>query len=354
MNAKISLTRLFLFFAVLILLTGISACRSDGTKDAGQINAPSLNDQATERINVEVLRLDQDIFKVNELNDEDFLKMMNSRYGEFFPIYTRRIIKVGEPTQALFLDQVKGFTMDPDIESIRKDSDKLFNDFSAIEKQLEAALNGYHYFFPDSLLPDVITLISAFNYNIVTTDSAIGISLDMYLGSGSRFYEWLNFPKYKVQNMHPEMIVPDALRAIAMSNFDEPASKDDLINHMVYHGKVTYFIRACRSNIPEHQALGFTEEQLEWCYENELSIWKHFVDNDLFFKVDHKNVVKYINEGPFTTGFPKESPARVGVWLGYQIVKGFMKQKNTSLQELMYLNDAKTIFAASKYKPAKS
>lgn len=279
---------------------------------------------------------------------------MNEKYSGFFPIYTRRIIKVGEPAQALFLEQIKGFANDPDINSIRKESDKLYADFSKIESEIEEALNAYHYFFPDSLIPEIITMLSGFNYNIVITDSAIGISLDMYLGNNSRFYEWLNFPRYKIQNMRSEMIVPDMLRALAISNFEEPSSKADLLSHMIYHGKIIYFIRACMAELPEYLALGFTEAQTRWCYDNELNIWKHFLDQDLFYKVDHKNIVKYINESPFTTGFPKESPGRVGIWLGYQIVKAFMKQKNLSLQELMYLNDAKTIFAASKYKPAKA
>lgn len=354
MNAKIIQTSLFIRLVALFFLTCISACQSDTPTNDGQIAAPEIEKGDKEHLSIRVKRLDQDIFKVNELADDAFLQLMNQTYSGFFNIYARRIIKVGEPSQALFVEQVKGFANDPDINSIRQESDKLYSDFSKIESEIEEALNAYHYFFPDSLIPDIITMLSGFNYNVVTTDSAVGISLDMYLGRQSRFYEWLNFPVYKVHNMHSEMIVADVLRAMALSNFQEPASKDDLISHMVYHGKVIYFIRACIANIPEHLALGFTDEQTRWCYDNESSIWKHFVDNDLFYKVDHKNIVKYINEGPFTTGFPKESPGRVGVWLGYQIVKGFMKQKKISLQELMYLNDAKTIFAASKYKPTKS
>src|SRR5690606_19117040 len=98
---------------------------------------------------------------------------------------------------------------------------------------------------------------SGFNYNVVTTDTTIAISLDMYLGDNSRFYEWLNFPQYKIHNMRPEMIVSDMLKALALSSFMEPSTKDDLITHMIYQGKIIYFIRACYPELEEQYAFGF-------------------------------------------------------------------------------------------------
>ena len=47
-----------------------------------------------------------------------------------------------------------------------------------------------------------------------------------------------------------------------------------------------------------------------------------------------------------------ESPGRVGVWIGWQIVRSYMKNNNVTLQEL-FAKDAKEIFDNSKYKPKK-
>lgn len=339
---------------IYIFLTAISACDAGSKKDQGQLAAPEIENQSNKRIDIELKRLDQDIFLVGQDDPAAFIEMMQKKYADFFEIYCSKIIKVGKTEHVMFNEQLQSFTEDPDIQSIKQDSDRLFKKMDEIENKIEDALNSYHYFFPDSLIPQIITMISGFNYNVVTTDSAIGVSLDMYLGENSRFYEWLNFPKYKIQNMQKDMLVGDIMRAIALSNFPEPETKDDLISHMLYHGKVVYFIRACLPSIDEHLAFGFTNDQLEWCYKNEINIWKHFIDQSLLYAVDHKNVVKYINEGPFTSGFPKESPGRVGVWLGYQIVKGYMKNNDSTLPQLMYNKDARAIFAKSKYKPSKA
>jgi hypothetical protein len=343
----------FFSFIIFIFLTAISACDNhQKQQDDGQLKAPDEEENA-KRLSVTVNRLDKDIFLADKMEPDAFVSEMKKKYGDFFSIYCSKIIKIGDTSQVMFIDQLKGFTNDPDILSIQQDVNKIYDDFGEIEHQIEAVLNNYHYFFPDSLIPKIVTMISGFNYNVVTTDSTIAISLDMYLGNKSRFYEWLNFPQYKVNNMHPEMIVSDLLKALSLSSFIEPTTKDDLISHMIYHGKIIYFIRACYPELDENLAFGFKQDQLEWCYDNEVQIWKHFIDQSLFYTVDHKNVVKYINEGPFTAGFPNESPGKVGIWLGYQIVKSFMKNNKLSLEQLMHHKDARTIFAQSKYKPAK-
>jgi uncharacterized protein YjaZ len=47
-----------------------------------------------------------------------------------------------------------------------------------------------------------------------------------------------------------------------------------------------------------------------------------------------------------------ETPPRIGVWLGWQIVRSFMENNDIPMQKMMVL-DAKEIFQKSKYKPAK-
>ncbi len=46
----------------------------------------------------------------------------------------------------------------------------------------------------------------------------------------------------------------------------------------------------------------------------------------MLFSVNNSDIVKYIGEGPFTTDFNKESPARTGAWIGWQIVRKYMDE----------------------------
>jgi uncharacterized protein YjaZ len=62
---------------------------------------------------------------------------------------------------------------------------------------------------------------------------------------------------------------------------------------------------------------------------------------------------KLVNPSPTgTTKMPTNSPGRAGNWMGYRIIRAYMKKHpNTSLEQLMALKDAQKILDESKYKP---
>jgi uncharacterized protein YjaZ len=61
----------------------------------------------------------------------------------------------------------------------------------------------------------------------------------------------------------------------------------------------------------------------------------------------------FMVDGPFTSSFSQESPARTGAWLGWQIVKAYMKKNNVSLKQLLDNVDSQEILEKSGYKPGK-
>ena len=64
--------------------------------------------------------------------------------------------------------------------------------------------------------------------------------------------------------------------------------------------------------------------------------------------------MKFINDGNSTNGFPKEAPAKLGCFIGWQIVQSYMDaNKSTTLEQLLKNNDAQKILSESKYKPKK-
>ena len=59
-----------------------------------------------------------------------------------------------------------------------------------------------------------------------------------------------------------------------------------------------------------------------------------------------------MQDGPFTKGFDADAPARLGEWVGWQIVSAYMeKNKEVSLKELLQINDSQKILNQSGYKP---
>jgi uncharacterized protein YjaZ len=121
---------------------------------------------------------------------------------------------------------------------------------------------------------------------------------------------------------------------------------------MLYKGKVLYTLEKLLPELNDTVKFGYSKAQLDWCIKNESKIWSHFIEKKLLFAALRGDSFKYINEGPFTAGFPRESPGKIGVWLGYQIIKKYIDQHpNITLKQLYENHNAQQILSQSKYKP---
>ena len=83
-------------------------------------------------------------------------------------------------------NRFEGFITDTNFRTMFDDCGKLYNDFSEKDKDLSIAFRYYTYYFPEKIIPRVITMISGFSYPVVCDSSTLAISLDMYLGTGYR------------------------------------------------------------------------------------------------------------------------------------------------------------------------
>jgi hypothetical protein len=343
----------YFILPVLFFLTGLSACNS-GSETPAERLIPELPEEKESLNPLKIARFEQDLFRCSDAGFVYDTLALRKKYRSFFELFTARIIRVGSIEQPLFKQNLLGFLNDPDIRSVYAECQKQYPELGAEEKALSEAFNRYHRIFPDSLVPNIVTMISGFNYTVATSDTVLAIGLDMYLGSKCRFYELLAMPQFKTQNMNRLNIVPDAIRGYLMATFPMIAPTDDLISSMIYHGKIAFLSQLLLPDVSEARILGYTDKQAEYNRTNELRIWSHFVDKQLFYSKDFNDQVNYINDGPFTPGFTKETPPRMGVWLGLQLVKKYMDQnRQISLPELMRNSNMHDIFKQSGYKPPK-
>ncbi len=184
------------------------------------------------------------------------------------------------------------------------------------------------------------------------TNDAIGISLDNYLGADCPFYTMLALPEYKRDNMYSAKIPTDVLYSWAISEFEFDESNNNLISNMIYQGKLLYFLDAMYPEEPEHLKIGFRPDKLGWCKKNEAGMWTYLIEHKLLFNSDRMNIIRFINPAPFTSSFTTDSPGRTGIWLGWQIVKSYMKKNSKiSLPGLMSDNDYQKILNDSGYSP---
>jgi hypothetical protein len=297
-------------------------------------------------------RFEADLFAPGITFGPEHLHALRKKYGSFTDIFTSRILQIPEGTDSSAAAGLRMFITDMEVLEIKRRSDSLFADFSGEDEGLVTFLATHSMHFPEKPLPKVYTFISAFNYAVITTDSAIGIGLDMFLGPDLPQYAAIGIPKYIFSRFTPEYMLPAVIKGWFQSDYDPGEVKNEMLSQMVYHGKLLYYSRLMAPGLHDSLITGYSEAQLEWCAANESKIWSFFIENKLLFSTDPSIYVKYINEGPSTGGFPNEAPGKIGAWVGWRIVNAYMeKNEGIALETLLKNNDALAILESSGYKP---
>ena len=335
----------FLTFSVLLVF-GLSAC------DTNRWGV------STDKVNISqsIKRFDADVYSASKqgLSENDWLTLKEG-YPDFLPLYVEGIMAFGRLNDPQTKNVFSQYLTNKDIVEVIEEVNKSYP-VGSLNSDFEAmgdAFKRYHYFFPDRIIPNVVTMTAAFNYATAANDKLLALGLDMYLGGDFPLYPQIGIPKYKFQNFEREYLVADAMKAWLLTEF-EPEGSQNLLEQMVYYGKVIYLVQAFLPQQQEHLAFNYSEGNLLWCEENEGPIWFHFIDMELLFATENHQIRKYMGDAPFVAGFPEGSPGRVGQWVGYQLVNSFMNNnKEVGLEELMQIEDANLILRKSNYKPSR-
>lgn len=242
----------------------------------------------------------------------------------------------------------------PLLRELHAEVQKKFGNFQAERVELEELFRHIKYYFPETKTPKVITLISEVDTQskVIYADSLLLISLDVYLGKDHKFYS--GFPEYQRRSFEKSQILPDVVSNFSLRKIAPPTDRT-LLSQMIYFGKELYMKDLLIPQVSDADKICYTPEQITWSQENEGYIWRYFVDEKLLYDSDPKLPGRFINPAPFSKFYleiDNESPGQIGMWIGWQIVRSYMKNNDVSLQQLLQ-TDAKEIFDNSKYKPKK-
>ena len=329
------------FFLLLCFTVILISC----TRNPLKINVSTIS------VDLKIKHLDVDLLKLKQDQVVAAIPVLKSSHGEFFDLFTYRMINIGGTEQENFPEMLYSFVSDTLIRELETNVAENI-DTIQLRKNLEFAFRHYKYYFPEKEIPIVYTCISGLNQSVVTAEKLIGISLDKYLGTNSRFYKQLGLPVYKRRNMHPEKIVPDAIYAWAVTEWPKSDNANNLLSQMIHEGKMLYFMDAMLPEISDTLKIGFTKKQLDYCRKNEASMWTFMAEQKLLFSTDRMSIKRFIDDGPYTTPFTDQSPARTGAWLGWQIVRSYMNQnKDVELADLINNADFQMILNQSGYRP---
>ncbi len=303
-------------------------------------------------LRLNISHLEEDLFKLDTVKFNSEIIGIKDMYGEFFDIFTYQMIKIGGIGNENFASDLKSFLADTMILNVKKLVAEEFSNFSKPKKELTKAFKHYKYYFPNRIVPHIYTCISGFNQSIVISDTIIGISLDKYLGSDCFYYNQLAIPAYKQQKMYQKRMVPEVLHGWATIEFTKKSEETHMLSHMIYEGKLMYFLDAMFPTMHDTLKIGYSKNQLEWCNNNETQMWENLVETEKLYVSGRMDLKRFLSDAPYTNGFPIESPGRTGVWIGWQIVRQYMeKHPETTLPQLMELDNPQKILNGAGYFP---
>jgi len=305
---------------------------------------------------VKIVRFERELFEPSV----DSVIASVPRFRKEYPLFFRRflqLINVGQPGSQVFDQYFRLFITDDLNREVYRKVMEVYPDVHELEKKLTSAFKHYRYYFPEKDVPRIYTYISGFNASLLIDEGILGIGLDRYLGKDVVWYDRLGIPKYMQRKMVPEKIPSDCMYALASTEFPfappgDTVVTENVINRMIYEGKLLYFVKAMMPDEKDEVIAGFTPEQMKWCRENEAPMWAYLIEQKLLFKTDYMTMNKLTRDAPFTSYFPRESPGRAANWLGWQIVRRYMERhKEVTLSELMSETNYQKILDGSAYDP---
>lgn len=311
-----------------------------------------LPDISNIKVNTQITRLDNDLFAIDPASIVDSVPVLLKKYGEMFYIYSYQVIKIGDPKNPEFANNLKLFVTDYNMNKVYAQVNSEFANLQWLENDLNIAFRYYKYYFPNKAIPKLVTLISGFNQSIVTSDTLMGISLDKYLGANCEFYKAMALPAFMRAGMTKERLPIDCMRAWLLTEFEKSDSTNTLLSHLLYQGKLLYCLKQFMPNKPDTLIMGYTQQQWQWCQANEKQMWTFLVENKTIFKTDYLTINKFTGDAPFTKDFTNQSPGKAAVWLGYNIIFHYMRHNpNISTPILINNTNYQEILRKSKYRP---
>lgn len=335
-----------LIVAVLLAASTLYSCK----RNPYRVNVSSI------KADIQIDRLERDLFSINPEDIAARLPELKSRYGDILVLFSLAV-NTGDINDTAYVDYLTAFCTDKQNNDVYRLVAETYPDLSGEEKDLEMAFRHYLHYFPGKEVPRVFTCITGFNASILTLsgEALLGISLDKYLGADCEYYPGLGIYQYMAARMSREYIVPDCMYGWASSVWDMEAmdyETGNVLTEIIHQGKLRYFMRCMLPEVEDELLFGFTPAQMNFCRNNEAQMWQYLVENDLIFKTDQFVIRKLVGEAPFTSYFTNESPGRAAVWIGFRIIESYMqKNRGTSLEMLMNETDIQGILEKARYAP---
>jgi hypothetical protein len=319
LNKVIKMIHLRLLFFVIVLTIFCSSCKND----------PLDIDVSKVEVNLNFINADSMLYNSNDSRRI----LLNRNFKQSFPdlyLFTfEKGLKIRTNVDTMYVNQLTMFYKDPYIKELEIELQRNFKTLSSEKQEIKDAMKHLKFHFKKMNSPkNVVFFNSLFSYNTLATNTDIGVGLEWYLGPEHKLIKKSSIQglyDYMKAGMDRKYLVRDVVYQWVYAQIHAPTDAK-FAEDMVSWGKLLYCIEAALPEKDKSIILRYSPEKMKWAEENEKNIWKYFVEQKLLFKSDELLKLGYFNEAPFTKGLPKESPDRLGQYIGWKMVRNYMEQ----------------------------
>lgn len=329
-----------LYLSVLLLLA--ASCRHKMPEHKQKLMI------VAEPYGLEFDRYEDVLFNLDTADFQQGLLGVQERYGVFLS---------GNLDNPDAVKYIKDFATDRVALSLYNKVCSVFPDLSEVKPVIEGVMGHFHYYYPEIELPKkVFTCVSGVTPDIPPVqiiDKQLVVSLDWYLNQ-DEIYDQIGMPRYMSVRTSKAALAKDVAKQLYMYALYDWRKQGQVINEMVYNGRLNFFIEAMCPDLADNVLLGYSEEQMIWAQENEGQVWADIVGNRYLYETGLDAFMMFFGDGPFTQRYGNDAPSRLGDYFGLQIIRSFVANHDDyDLKALMQRNDLVDIFQDSGYKPRK-
>ena len=254
------------------------------------------------------------------------------------------------------MEMTQGFVADPVMRDIYRITDSLYHDLSDVERELGKALGRAYKLCPKMQhVERFYTMVTGdfdnYGFRVFSNCSDLCVCLDQYALGAMERYQYFGTPNYLVRTFSREYIVPDCMFTLAGLYLERPYGDLTLLDHAIADGKKLYFLEKTLPGIADTLLLRYTADQLKWMQANEKKVWGWMIQNKVLYSTDQNAYRNLLGEAPHTNAFGSDSAPRTAAYIGWQIVRAYMKRSHCTMQELFDETDSQKILTASAWRP---
>ena len=266
--------------------------------------------------------------------------------------YSTELLNI-QPDNPAFIQQLQGFVSDPVVRDIYRITDSLFGDMKPEGELLGSALAKARELIPGMRYDNVYTYVSGtFDYNrrVGCNSHELIISLDQYALPCMARYGYFDSPMFLVMQSRRDFLPVDCMTALARWRIALPDGDLTLLDYMIAEGKALYFAQQTLPDAHDSLLMRYTGSQLQWMEHNEEHVWAYLLQNKLLYETDYMRFHNLIDDAPKTNAFRDSSP-RTTDYIGWHIVRQYVRQTRCTMQQLFDETDAQRILSQSNYHP---